>query len=337
MKRITGVVLMVVVLVSACAAPGPTGVATVAPTTAPTLTTKIRLAVTNVKFVRYLPVVMAVDMLKQKGYDIEMVTAARFDLLPTMLTQGDAELALVSPQGAWAAVAKGAPLVSLAAVFAPSWAIVTSDKVKECADLAKYPVAFSSTTGVQQAMLFTYAKEHCPGTTPQILVLGDAAGRLAALEAGQIDAASVEVDDALKLNADKPNAFHTLIRASRDFPNVQIALLASTRDWAQKNPQAVKDVIRAHLVAARQLSDHPDMLAAEMMKQLGYDAPTAKAATEAYLAEKIWDLNGGLTPEDIQLTLNLLQGINAVPPEVKASDVADLSYLNAVLDELGRR
>ena len=51
----------------------------------------------------------------------------------------------------------------------------------------------------------------------------------------------------------------------------------------------------------------------------------------------IWDLNGGLTAGNIQDTIDFLVAIEKLPEGLGVEDVADLSYLEAVLEEMGRQ
>ena len=67
------------------------------------------------------------------------------------------------------------------------------------------------------------------------------------------------------------------------------------------------------------------------------DPAAAKQVGDVYLKANVWDPNGSLTRENVQYTIDFLTGIKSLPAGLKADDVADLSYLNAVLDEIGRR
>ena len=67
------------------------------------------------------------------------------------------------------------------------------------------------------------------------------------------------------------------------------------------------------------------------------DEDTARALGAAYLDIGEWDPNGALTPDNIQFTLDFLAANTSLPAGLAVDDVADLSYLNAVLDEIGRQ
>lgn len=48
-------------------------------------------------------------------------------------------------------------------------------------------------------------------------------------------------------------------------------------------------------------------------------------------------MNGGYTMESVQANIDFLVETAVLSPGLKPDDVADLSYLNAVLDEIGRQ
>jgi ABC-type nitrate/sulfonate/bicarbonate transport system substrate-binding protein len=280
---------------------------------------------------------MALNDLKGQGYSVEVINLARFDLVPEALARGDVDVGSVSPQSGWAAVAKGAKLRSIVEQFGVTWSIVTKQEIKTCEDLNNRGVGFSGTRGVNQSMLDAYVKKHCPGTKPQILVAGDSNGRTAAMLSGQLDAALLEIDQLLELNRQAPGRFHALIHSSQEFPNVLISVFSVRPDWAQQNPQLLKAFIRALLQANRRVNENAQALRDEIVKRLSMESGAAQAAADAYLAERVWDSNGGLTNAKLQTTLDFLVETGNLQPGLKVEDVADLSYLNAVLDEIGRK
>jgi hypothetical protein len=56
-----------------------------------------------------------------------------------------------------------------------------------------------------------------------------------------------------------------------------------------------------------------------------------------YLAHHVWDLNGRFTPEIVQRNIDFMASAAGQPLGVKAADVADLTLLHAVLDDIGRK
>lgn len=326
--------LFLCILVAAgCAAPTPNALSE--PTTSPPRGT-IRVASSGPPAIRYIPTYLAYDLLRAQGYTVEIVELARFGLVPETIIKGDADIGSLSPQGGWAAIAKGAPLFSVASQFAPTWTIVASDQVKSCEDLAKHPVAFSTTIGVNQTLLADYAKRTC-GVTPEILVVGDSRARLAALLGGQIQATSLDLEERLQAEQQAPGKFHIVLNGAREFPNLQIANFAVRREWAEQNPTVLQDFLRALLTANRHVINNPQLLREEISKHFEYDAAKSQHLADAYLAAHVWDANGGFSKQDVQFTLDLLKNAGSLDKTLEVSDVANFTYLSAVLDEIGRK
>ena len=57
----------------------------------------------------------------------------------------------------------------------------------------------------------------------------------------------------------------------------------------------------------------------------------------ALLAMNAFDANGGLTMENVQYSLDYYVHAGELEPGLTAADAADLSYLEDVLQEIGRR
>jgi hypothetical protein len=56
---------------------------------------------------------------------------------------------------------------------------------------------------------------------------------------------------------------------------------------------------------------------------------------EAYRSQ--WDPNGGITQDGFQSTIDFFTNSGAIDPGLTVDKALDLSYLNAVLDDIGRR
>jgi ABC-type nitrate/sulfonate/bicarbonate transport system substrate-binding protein len=111
----------------------------------------------------------------------------------------------------------------------------------------------------------------------------------------------------------------------------------ASRAFAEQHPEAVRAYIRALLLVHRAIRANPAELQNGVVKFLGLDPKTAETIAQAYLARNLWDSNGGLTPADVQYSIDFFTKAKSVPEGLTVEGVADLSYLNAVLDEIGRK
>lgn len=280
---------------------------------------------------------MAFDALETQGYTVEKTYMSSSALIADALARGDADLGMLNNQTMWIAITKGAQVRTIAQFTAPATVLAAKREIASCSDLDNKKIAVATTRGLSPALLDLYLKQKCSGVTPQFLVILESTGRAAALMSGEVDATVLPQEELLKLQRETPDRFHVIMSPAEEFPDIQIDGLHIRRQWAEQNPQLIKDFLRALLNAYRQIKANPHLLFDESVKRLSIDPESAKAIGEAHLRAGIWDSNGGLTQQNIQHTIDFLTNIDALPKGLKVEDVADLSYLKSVLDEIGRQ
>lgn len=287
--------------------------------------------------VRDVPLLMALDDLAAQGYTVEKTNMASGALIADALARGDADIGLVNSQTMWMAIAKGALVRTIAEFTKSTTILVARAEVRSCRDLDGKRLGVATTGGLSPLLFRSHLRKNCPGTEPRLFVIVESAGRFAALLAGEIDAFIAPGEEFVKLQREAPGKFHALISWAEEFPDVLIDCLHVRRRWAEQNRECVKDFLRALLRAERRVVSSPKLLVDESVKRLALDRATAEAVSQAHLRMAIWDANGGLTARNVQGTVDFMTEIGSLPRGPKASDVADLSYLNEVLDEIGRQ
>jgi ABC-type nitrate/sulfonate/bicarbonate transport system substrate-binding protein len=287
--------------------------------------------------VRDVPLMMAFDELAAHGHVIEKTYFGSSALITQSLERGDADIAVMNYQTAWTAMTKGVDIRTISQFTSATGLLATKATISSCRDLSGRSVGLPTTTGLIPLLFRLYVERRCPGATPQVLVLPQSSARTAALSSGAIDAAVLASEEFVRIQRQSPGAFHILMTQAGEFPGIALDGLHVRRVWAGQHREVVLDLLRAQLRAHRLVSDSPPVLYEEAMRRLSLDYDTAKAIADAYLRLDVWDLNAGLTPESVQATLDFLASEQAVPAGITAAQVADFSYLDAVLRELGRR
>lgn len=338
MNKAARILLIVIVLsLSACAAKSPEPSATPSPPTAqptaPAKTGTLRIDTPSLG-TNDIPVWIALDTLRQQGYVVETTAYARWDLVTAGLASGEVDIASSGHQAAWAAIAKGAPIRAIVGRYGLMYVLSAKSEIKTCADLQGKSLALATTTGVIGALIDGYFERSCPGTQPQTIVIPSPSNRLPALLSGAVDAAQLDEDEAAQVEFQAPGKFHVLCHFAEEFPLVDLNAFYAHNDFAAEHPDIVKDFVMALVEANRRVQD-PQILREAIEHYIPGDA-SALAAADACLAHKAWDVNGGLTAERLQYTLNFLTEADVVPSGLQVEKLVDLSYLNAVLDEIGR-
>ncbi len=127
-----------------------------------------------------------------------------------------------------------------------------------------------------------------------------------------------------------------LVVFAEEFPGVTLDSFFARRQLTEKYPATVKDWLRDLLEARRRIQD-PKLLAEQLVARLGMAPDAAQKTADACLERNFWDVNGRFTPAIVQRNIDLMTKASGQAQGLKASDVADLTFLNAVLADIGRK
>ena len=297
----------------------------------------IHVAYPSIVDMEDIPSVMAHELLAGQGYSVVPTFYAQPELSVQALSSGDADFGNGADRTFWAANAQGANILTIMEQASNGWSIYAVPDIQACADLGGRIFAQHSEGSVSYAMSRAYIKENCPGTEANILILPGSENRRAALLAGEIEATPVELADAIQIEIAAPGQFHQLTRFAADVPQLKTTLMYVNGDFARDHPDAVKDYIRAVLTVNRMIAADHSLLQNEAAKWLAIDPEVLPKVIEGQFAQNSWDVNGGLTVEAVEYSIQFFTEAGSLEPGLSAAEIADLSFLNAVLDEIGRQ
>ena len=306
---------------------------------APAAAKKSRLVVSYsaVKQLPYAGSLIAWELLRAKGYEVVPTFMPRSELSVQALTQGNSDFAQVNPAAASVAIASGADLAILVALMQSHFTLVTPVSITSPEQLSGKRIAVHSLASMSNTVV-QYAIRKYGIKNPNVLIIPGSPARAQALLQGQIDATSLFLTDAVRLELQAPGRFHVLV----DFTDLPVpeSVLVVRRDWLATHQEEVRDVLRGLLEAHRRITANPGW-AVQQAGRLYPEEETAfvEAAVRAYAERRVWDPNGGIRDlEAIRSMVAFLKSTGDLPasapdqPEV----YADLRPLNAVLSELGR-
>lgn len=307
------------------------------PITTPAPLGTIRFALSDEFSTRDIPYLMALDLLEDEGYTIQRTAFAEGELSLEALARGDADIASSGIAIGWSAIAQGANIRSIVSRGKYTYGIVAGKDIQTCADLDGASFAIRTTTGTNPALIRQYIEDNCPGITLNYVVIGSTNTRKAAILAGEIDATLLEPDDFLDVEKQAPGQFHTLVNFGDEFPGLFFNVVNVSKAWGEQNPELVQAFIRALLVSIRSINGDPKILPAQLEGRLSYTVEDAEKTSSLFLNPTTWDNTGSMTTETVQFNIDFLVAAEAIPPGLTVEDLVDLSYLNAVLDDIGRQ
>lgn len=285
-----------------------------------------------------IPSLMAIDVLRQRGYDVGTVFFATPELNVAAEIRGDVQLSTGSSSAAFAAITKGAALKLISAQNGQEWALVATSDLKACADLNGKRLGLHSDAGVSTAMVKAWMAATCPQAKPQILIVPGSSTRSAAMAAGRLDATPLELDDALNLVEKFPSRFHWLADFSTDLPDLLNAVFYTRTDNLRANRPFYVAFETALLQTHRAINRNPQLLVEATPKYLPtMKGEDVKGIVEAYIKSHNFDNNGGLSLAAIQYSIDFYSKAGQFKPGLKAADTVDFSVLNEVLQALGKQ
>lgn len=325
--------LLCALMLAACA----TVASTPTPTPAPAKGGTIRVGFSSDADMGDVPTLMALDLLTAEGYTVQPTFFSAADIEMAALAKGDIDIGNGSLRNAWQAISKGGELRTIMEQIANDWLMVSTPDLKMCIDLTGKRLAFTNSSSSNKTMSDAYFQTNCPSVQPQIVFIANSDARAAALLAHQIDATPIEVADWIHVQNQAPDQFHIMIDFAKALPNLKATGVQVNQSFAQKNPDAVKDYLTAVLTVYRSIREHPETLKAAAIKFIKLDSTDADKVVDAYLKANLWDVNGGLTQDAVQYSIDFYAGAKSIPDGLTTDKVADLSYLNAVLATIGKK
>ncbi|MFI6390808.1 ABC transporter substrate-binding protein [Nonomuraea sp. NPDC050547] len=276
-----------------------------------------------------VPILAAVDVVRQAGHKVEVVELAEPELAIGGLAEGAYAISAEATSPALSAIEQEAPIRIIADAIGNQWAIYGKSRVT-CDDLDGKPFGIFSRGAVATAMTEEWVRTQCTGDRkPEYLTIGGSDVRAQALVAGEIDATALELADVVALERSGDSAFTQVVDFGRTLPDLRpqtvyanTAFLAEHRDVAQL---FVSALVREHA----KINADPRHLVNLVRTYL----PEEEIDDVAEIAERsvkagLFDA-AGLTERNMQVTIDFFVRAGVIEPGMKAKDAADLSFIKA--------
>jgi NitT/TauT family transport system substrate-binding protein len=273
---------------------------------------------------------LAHDRLRAEGYVIEETSYSATDVAIDALARGSADIGVGSLTGAWMAAARGARLRTVMEHIANPHRLMVVPGIGDCGALDRRRLALHGEAAVGSDLIRAYLAEACPEARPVTMYLQGSENRAAALLAGTIDAAAVELGIVDWLEDQAPGRFRVLVDFAARWPSIKTTGVQVNMDFAAAHPDDVVAYVRALLAANRDLMADPGLVIAQAVRVLGPSDRWPRVA-KGHIAAGTWPIDGGLTDADVARTLAFFP--NEVLRGLSVDDVADLRFLNEALGE----
>ncbi len=296
---------------------------------------KIRLSLSSTT-VALLPTFAAYDkgFFRDEGFDVELIQMPA-TLASTALMTGDLDYNGAAT-GVISAAVQGRPMKCL--IFTesrPLMFLMSKKEIKEPRDLKGKKVA-GSTPGASATLLAVQALRQLglePARDVSILPMGGtAAGRLAVLESGAVDASLLSVPENIFA---REKGFNELLFLG-DVVEFAQAGFGATEKRIKENPDEVYRMVRAELRALQYLLDKSRQAEIVDLVMKRWKLSKRKMAEAIFLDVSRVLAKDGLVPtESVQLLVDLARESAKVIKPIRAAEVVDYSFLDKARRELG--
>ncbi len=296
----------------------------------------------GVKQVNHTATLVAMDRLRDRGYDTQPVFIPQTQLTIPAVMRGDIDFGLPDPISAATAILQGAPIAIVGAYAMPGlgqWVLVAPTAFTSPKQLARKRIAVHSLSSVSN-MVVQFAIKKYAINNAQVLVIPGSVARAQALLQGQIDATSVFIADAIRLDMLAPGRFHILLDF-KDMP-VHDSVFVARRDWLATHQDETEDLLRSLIETHRRMAAGPEWGVARALNLFPDEDPAfVTAAVRAFISRGIWDANAGIPngPDTIRTMIKYLKTVEALPANASEDPqyYADLTSLDRVLARVGRK
>ena len=300
----------------------------------------MRVAFPSVIDIADVAALLAFERMADEGIAALPTFYAQSELAAVAVAAGEADIGVGAATVWLTAIQQGAEIVNVMEQAANAWAIMAVKPIDTCADLDGMRMAIHSEGAVSTAMLYAYIDLNCPGTEPEYLIIPGSENRAAALMAGEIDASPAELIDALRIDGLRPDEFNRIADFSEDLPGLATTGVWVSSRFLDENRDAIKSFIRNLLEVHRQIRDDPEWFTAEVTRLLllsEEDLTLLPSIVDAMLAIDHYPVNGGLTLEKGEYTIDFFTDSGRLEPGLVPEEVYNLGPLEEVLDEIGIR
>jgi NitT/TauT family transport system substrate-binding protein len=231
---------------------------------------------------------------------------------------------------AFLAAVRGAPVKILSHDFkSVLFYLMGQPSVQSAKDLRGKKIAVSSLggTGAASARASIKALGLDPDKDVTYIVIGAASVRMAAMEAGSIEAAIMPVPWNFRM---KQKGFKDLIFAG-NVMSQPLTGIATTKDKIEKNPDQVRRVLRGFLRALRAVKQEKKDVVEFIGRKFSLDAPTAEETYKVVLQTLSED--GTVGADALQDLLEQTKKETGVTREISVNDIVDYRMLKEVAKE----
>ena len=299
----------------------------------------IRFGMTPKSFVESAQIIAVQQGIFEKnGLKVELVELSGDVLILRALLAGDLDVATVGSYVVINAAQKGAQVRAFVTpVPEQPHMLVATKAVGKWTDLVGKNFAVSEPGAISYTFPRVILSQM--GVNPDRvnwLALGGNSARQKALLTGVVDATLIHKERAFQV-ARSDSRFHVIGSTGDYLKGVPLVWHTAKTDWLSANPDVARRYTKSIIEAVRFAMDNKSAMLKLGEELIGKDPVSVDEAYEAYRTSKVWGVNGGLDKEGFEFTIKLGMETKELREPIAFDKVVDTRFVDAALQELGRR
>ena len=279
---------------------------------------------------------LAWEEMGRMGYEVIPKFMAESELAVEAVMRDDAQLGITSSP-IFAAIDKGAPLVNVVSTLRNEWTLIGRGDVKTLQDLEGKRLGQHSPAAIGKAMTDAVLEANAPDVNPNVIYIAGSENRADALLRDQLDASPVEIVDLVRLMNEAPGKFNIVSSYAQDLSGLIGLTMFVKNDYMEKNPQVVKDAIKALLTVYQRAKEEPDFIVENAPKYLpSLEENILKEAAELYHEYDLWPADGDMDEETQKYTVDFWTEQGLLENNLSYEAYFDRTLLDEVLQEMGQ-
>jgi len=281
------------------------------------------------------------EELGRNGIDVNEIYVGSNEAAVQALVRGDVDFGFqISPAATASAVVEGIPLRIASGWVGSEFVLGGTTDIQTVEDLSGKRLGIHNEVGLSatltQALVEEFGLEDV-----ELLVVPNSPARVEAIAQGQLDAATIDVENGVALEKLNPEEFHIILEFTELVGPIENGGFTATSDFYEANPELVQTIVTTWVEVVRRMYDDPDWAAEQSIRYFGINyADTVddlRDLTREYIARGLWDPDGGLTQESAQDTIQFHIDFGELSEDAlnMVDEIYEFSFIESVLDELG--
>lgn len=276
-----------------------------------------------------VPMLIALDRLKEKGVDFSVVEFQSPETMTLALRNGEVDFVGTSAGTTFSAIDAGLEGKAFLGLAMSDFLMVAKKDLTSCASLDGKNIGVQSREGTTGVLAMRWLEKDCPDARPNILIVPGSENRVAGLIAGQIDASPIDSQNTAQLMALKPGEFGTIESFSE--ASVLASVYFASDTWLKDHAATAKLVAEEYNAVVSEVAKDPSEFKSRTRKLLpDTDPALLDTVVDGFITRKILVPVSGLQPAVIEDALKFYGSARPYSSIKTADDVATTEFVTGL-------